>query len=43
MLDNPNPDDPMNPEAAEMFKKDYEQYVKLARECTHKYAIKDKN
>lgn len=37
-LDDPNPDDPLVPSTASMFKSDYENYKKLCYEWTMKHA-----
>ena len=42
VLSIPNPDDPLVPEIANMYKTHYEEYVKIATKCTLKYAI-DRN
>ena len=38
LLQNPNPDDPLVPEIAQMFTKNRERYNVLAREWTLRYA-----
>ncbi|KTG31617.1 hypothetical protein cypCar_00021182 [Cyprinus carpio] len=38
LLCDPNPDDPLVPEIARIYKTDNEKYNKLAREWTEKYA-----
>lgn len=39
MLTDPNPDDPLVPEIAHMYKTNREQYERTAREWTQKFAI----
>merc|ERR1712021_289314 len=39
LLTDPNPDDPLVPEIARVYKTDREKYTKLAREWTRKYAM----
>ena len=39
LLYDPNPDDPLVPEIARIFKADKEKYSKLAREWTRKHAM----
>merc|ERR1712010_239099 len=39
LLCDPNPDDPLVPEIARIFKTDKEKYSELAREWTRKYAM----
>merc|ERR1712203_708175 len=39
LLTDPNPDDPLVPEIAKLYKTDREKYTKLAREWTGKYAM----
>ena len=39
LLTYPNPDDPLVPEIARIFKTDKEKYVELGREWTRKYAM----
>jgi len=39
LLCDPNPDDPLVPEIARIFKTDKEKYTELAREWTRKYAM----
>jgi len=39
LLTDPNPDDPLVPEVARMYKTDKKRYNELAREWTHKYAM----
>eukprot|EP00917_Polyrhabdina_sp_WS-2016_P012984 GHVP01028561.1.p1 GENE.GHVP01028561.1~~GHVP01028561.1.p1 ORF type:complete len:148 (-),score=20.60 GHVP01028561.1:105-548(-) len=39
MLTDPNPDDPLVPEIANIYKKDKVKYEETAREWTKKYAI----
>ena len=41
MLTDPNPDDPLVPEIAQMFKSNKAQYEKTALEWTQKYASGD--
>ena len=38
LLTDPNPDDPLVPEIARIYKQDREKYVKCAREWTSKYS-----
>ena len=38
MLTDPNPDDPLVPEIARLYKTDRAKYEKLAKEWTAKYA-----
>ena len=38
LLTDPNPDDPLVPEIARIYKSDREKYQKTAREWTAKYA-----
>eukprot|EP01002_Notosolenus_urceolatus_P013971 NODE_5057_length_736_cov_46.887918_g4242_i0.p2 GENE.NODE_5057_length_736_cov_46.887918_g4242_i0~~NODE_5057_length_736_cov_46.887918_g4242_i0.p2 ORF type:complete len:149 (-),score=43.13 NODE_5057_length_736_cov_46.887918_g4242_i0:195-641(-) len=38
LLTDPNPDDPLVPEIAHMYKKDRSKFVKTAREWTQKFA-----
>ena len=38
LLTDPNPDDPLVPEIAKIYKQDREKYNKLAAEWTRKYA-----
>lgn len=38
LLTDPNPDDPLVPEAAHIYRTDYERYKQIATEWTHKYA-----
>jgi len=38
LLTDPNPDDPLVPEIARIYKTDKEKYTKLAKEWTSKYA-----
>ncbi|OPJ88299.1 ubiquitin-conjugating enzyme E2 D2 [Patagioenas fasciata monilis] len=40
LLCDPNPDDPLVPEIARIYKTDREKYNRIAREWTQKYAIK---
>ena len=39
LLCDPNPDDPLVPEIARIYKTDRERYSQLAREWTTKYAM----
>lgn len=39
MLTDPNPDDPLVPEIAHVYKTDRPRYESTAREWTRKYAI----
>lgn len=39
LLCDPNPDDPLVPEIARIYKTDREKYNELAREWTRKYAM----
>ncbi|CAN7992898.1 unnamed protein product [Ixodes hexagonus] len=39
LLCDPNPDDPLVPEIAKIYKSDREKYNELAREWTRKYAM----
>ncbi|XP_036031434.1 ubiquitin-conjugating enzyme E2 D4-like [Onychomys torridus] len=39
LLCDPNPDDPLVPEIARVYRKDFREYDKLAREWTKRYAI----
>jgi len=39
LLTDPNPDDPLVPEIARMYKSDEKKYKQLAREWTKKYAM----
>lgn len=39
LLCDPNPDDPLVPEIARVYRKDLKEYNKLAREWTKRYAI----
>lgn len=39
LLTDPNPDDPLVPEIARMYKTDKERYNQLAKDWTHKYAM----
>lgn len=39
LLCDPNPDDPLVPEIAKVYRKDIRQYNKLAREWTERYAM----
>lgn len=41
LLDDPNPDDPLVPEIAKIYKINKEKYKTTAREWTKKYASKD--
>ena len=38
ILDDPNPDDPMEPDIARIYKDDYNRYLETAREWTIRYA-----
>ena len=38
LLTDPNPDDPLVPEIAQLYKTDIEEYNKKAKECTEMYA-----
>ena len=38
LLDDPNPDDPLVPEIANIYKTNKSQYIKIAKEWTEKYA-----
>ena len=38
LLTDPNPEDPLVPEIARIFKTDREKYMNTAREWTNKYA-----
>jgi len=39
LLTDPNPDDPLVPEIARIYKTDRERYGQLAKDWTHKYAM----
>lgn len=39
ILDDPNPDDPLEPEIAKIYKEDIEKFKRIAREWTIRYAI----
>lgn len=39
LLCDPNPDDPLVPEIARIYKTDREKYNRIAREWTQKYAM----
>mmetsp|Transcript_4539 Transcript_4539/g.6703 ORF Transcript_4539/g.6703 Transcript_4539/m.6703 type:complete len:148 (-) Transcript_4539:298-741(-) len=39
LLTDPNPDDPLVPEIAQVYKTDREKYVNTAKEWTRKYAM----
>ena len=39
LLTDPNPEDPLVPEIARMYKSDREKYNEMAREWTRKYAM----
>lgn len=39
LLTDPNPDDPLVPEIAHVYKTNREQYMKTAQEWTRKYAM----
>ena len=41
MMDDPNPDDPLVPELAHLYKDDNEEYIQNARLFTLKYAMQD--
>merc|ERR1712216_37059 len=41
LLSAPNPDDPLDNEVAEMWKRDEPQALKTAKECTQRFAIKN--
>jgi len=43
MLTDPNPDDPLVPEIAKMYKTDRGRYNQLAKEWTSKYAMWSRN
>jgi len=43
MLTDPNPDDPLVPEIARVYKTDRNKYNQTAREWTQKYAMNDGN
>lgn len=43
MLTDPNPDDPLVPEIAKMYKTDRARYNQLAKEWTSKYAMWSRN
>ena len=38
LLCDPNPDDPLVPDVARLYKTDHAKYTKTAREWTNKYA-----
>lgn len=38
LLTDPNPDDPLDPEVARLYKSNYEEYVRVARDWTRTYA-----
>lgn len=40
LLDDPNPDDPLNAAAARLFKTDHDSYVKTVKQFTREYANK---
>ena len=40
LLTDPNPDDPLVPEIARLYKTDLQRYEAMAREHTRKYATK---
>jgi len=42
LLSDPNPDDPLVPEIAKVFKENRKKHDKEARECTRKHAIASK-
>uniref|UniRef100_A0A5K3FZJ1 UBIQUITIN_CONJUGAT_2 domain-containing protein n=1 Tax=Mesocestoides corti TaxID=53468 RepID=A0A5K3FZJ1_MESCO len=39
LLTDPNPDDPLNPEVARIYKSDRQKYDETAKEWTRKYAV----
>lgn len=39
LLSDPNPNDPLVPEIAKIFKENYERFYRIAKEYNHKYAI----
>ena len=39
LMDDPNPDDPLNAEIAKIFKEDRAKYDENARDWTKKYAM----
>lgn len=39
LLDDPNPDDPLVPEIARIYKLNREKYINIAQEWTRKYAM----
>lgn len=39
LLTDPNPDDPLTPEIARLYKNDRQKYDKIAKEWTQKYAM----
>nr|XP_046233134.1 ubiquitin-conjugating enzyme E2 D1b isoform X1 [Scatophagus argus] len=39
LLCDPNPDDPLVPDIAHIYKNDKDKYNRLAKECTQKYAM----
>uniref|UniRef100_A0AAQ4PLS8 UBC core domain-containing protein n=1 Tax=Gasterosteus aculeatus aculeatus TaxID=481459 RepID=A0AAQ4PLS8_GASAC len=39
LLCDPNPDDPLVPEIAQIYKTDNSRYTKMAKDWTHKYAM----
>ena len=41
MLTDPNPDDPLVPEIARVYKSDGNKYNQTAREWTTRYAMQD--
>ena len=41
MLTDPNPDDPLVPEIAHVYKTDRSRYESTAREWTRKYAMRE--
>ena len=41
LLADPNPDDPLVPEIAKIYKTDRKRYNELAKEWTRKHAVKD--
>jgi ubiquitin-conjugating enzyme E2 D/E len=41
MLTDPNPDDPLVPDIARLYKTDRKKYESMAKEWTTKYAMND--
>lgn len=41
LLENPNPDDPLEKEIADVMINDKEEYFRIAKEWTEKYALKN--